>query len=162
DLPKCQVHRGNAAKYLNGHSDGLLADFLHFAPKTSKRTIDDLYDQALAHLTMFSHTTIHIVRPALAKHRQSNGFAQDLPHPVIRIEGLLLFDARQQWTNTLKAYAHPIFGTVRVESIDTSLIMKVLEPIWASKPETAGRVRGRIERILDWAKVQGYRDGENP
>ena len=69
---------------------------------------------------------------------------------------------RQQWTNTLTAYAHPIFGTVRVESIDTALIMKVLEPIWGSKPETAGRVRGRIERVLDWAKVQGYRDGENP
>ena len=40
--------------------------------------------------------------------------------------------------------------------------MKVLQPIWASKPETAGRVRGRIERVMDWAKVQGYRDGENP
>jgi integrase len=40
--------------------------------------------------------------------------------------------------------------------------MKVLEPIWTTKPETAGRVRGRIERVLDWAKVQGYRDGENP
>src|SRR5262245_9423177 len=69
---------------------------------------------------------------------------------------------RQQWTNTLKSFAYPVFGATRVESIDTSLIMKVLQPIWASKPETAGRVRGRIERILDWAKVQGYRDGENP
>lgn len=47
-------------------------------------------------------------------------------------------------------------------AVDTSLVMKVLEPIWTAKPETAGRVRGRIERVLDWAKVRGYRDGENP
>ncbi len=46
--------------------------------------------------------------------------------------------------------------------IDTTLIMKVIEPIWAEKPETADRVRGRIESILDWATVRGYRQGENP
>jgi integrase len=49
-----------------------------------------------------------------------------------------------------------------VEDVDTGLVMKALEPIWAAKPETAGRVRGRIERVLDWAKVRGHRDGENP
>ena len=69
---------------------------------------------------------------------------------------------RQQWTNTLKTYAYPVFGPLPVGAIDTSLVMKVLEPIWVTKPETAGRVRGRIERVLDWAKVSGYRDGENP
>jgi len=58
DLPKCQVHRGNAAKYLNGHFGGLFVYFLHFALKTSKRTLDDPYDLAFAHLMMFSHTTI--------------------------------------------------------------------------------------------------------
>ena len=47
-------------------------------------------------------------------------------------------------------------------AIDTVLVLKVLEPIWSTKPETAGRVRGRIEAVLDWAKVRGYRDGENP
>jgi len=57
-LPKCQVHWGNAAKCQNVHFDGLFDYFLHFAPKTSKRTIDDLYDLAFAHLMMFSHTTI--------------------------------------------------------------------------------------------------------
>ena len=46
--------------------------------------------------------------------------------------------------------------------VDTALMCKILEPIWTSRPETASRVRGRIERILDWAKVRGYRDGENP
>jgi len=53
DLPKCQGHGGNAAIYLNGHFCGLFVYFLHFAPKTSERTIDDLYDLAFAHLTMF-------------------------------------------------------------------------------------------------------------
>jgi integrase len=69
---------------------------------------------------------------------------------------------RQQWTNTLKMYAYPVFGALPVSAVNTGLVMKVLEPIWATKPETAGRVRGRIERVLDWAKVRGYRDGENP
>ena len=49
-----------------------------------------------------------------------------------------------------------------VQAVDTGLVLKVLEPIWAKKPETAGRVRQRIENILDFAKVRGYREGENP
>ena len=57
-MPKCQVHRGNAAVCLNGHFGGLFVYFLHFALKTSKRTLDDPYDLAFAHLMMFSHTTI--------------------------------------------------------------------------------------------------------
>jgi integrase len=59
-------------------------------------------------------------------------------------------------------YAHPTFGDLPVAAVDTTLVMKVLEPIWTTKPETAGRVRQRIECVLDWAKVRGYRDGENP
>jgi Arm DNA-binding domain len=67
-----------------------------------------------------------------------------------------------QWENTLNAYAHPHIGALSVQAIDTSLVMGVLEPIWTAKPETASRLRGRIETILNWAKVRGYRDGENP
>jgi integrase len=67
-----------------------------------------------------------------------------------------------QWRNTLTTYCHPVFGKVPVRDVDTGLVMQVLQPIWATKPETAGRVRGRIETILDWAKVSGYRNGENP
>jgi len=67
-----------------------------------------------------------------------------------------------QWENTLKTYCAPIFGTLPVQSIDTALVVKVLEPIWAEKTETASRVRGRIEKVLDWARVRGFRDGENP
>lgn len=67
-----------------------------------------------------------------------------------------------QWTSTLSAYAYPIFKDVPVASIDTAMIMKVLQPIWTTKTETASRVRGRIESVLDWARVRGFRDGENP
>jgi len=67
-----------------------------------------------------------------------------------------------QWTNTLTTYAYPVFGNIAVQNIDTDLVIKVLLPIWSTKTETATRVRGRIENILDWAKVMGLRVGENP
>jgi len=67
-----------------------------------------------------------------------------------------------QWPATIKAYASPIFGALPVQVIDTSLVMKAIEPIWATKPETANRLRGRIESVLDWAKARGFRAGENP
>jgi integrase len=67
-----------------------------------------------------------------------------------------------QWEATLATYAEPVIGGLPVHAIDTALALKVLEPIWTEKPETASRVRGRIESILDWAKVRGYRSGENP
>jgi integrase len=68
----------------------------------------------------------------------------------------------EQWTTTLSTYAYPVFGDLPVDSVDTKLVMKVLEPIWAIKTETAARLRGRIENILDWAKTREYREGENP
>jgi integrase len=67
-----------------------------------------------------------------------------------------------QWESTLATYVEPVFGALSVQAVNTSLVIKVLEPIWATKPETAGRVRGRIEAVLDWAKVRGFRTGENP
>ena len=67
-----------------------------------------------------------------------------------------------QWTNTVETYCNPVIGSLPVQDVDTGLVLKILEPIWASKPETASRLRGRIENILDWAKVRGYRAGENP
>lgn len=67
-----------------------------------------------------------------------------------------------QWRNTLKAYAEPIIGKLPVNKIDVSHIMSILEPIWPTKTETASRVRGRIESILDWAAARKYRNSENP
>ena len=68
---------------------------------------------------------------------------------------------RQQWRNTLTTYVSPVFGSVPVQDVDSDHVMRVIEPIWNTKTETARRVRGRIEVILDWAKVRGYRTGEN-
>lgn len=67
-----------------------------------------------------------------------------------------------QWPSTLEAYAYPIIGELSVTDINTGHIMKILEPIWASKTDTASRVRGRTENVLDWAKARHYRQGENP
>jgi integrase len=67
-----------------------------------------------------------------------------------------------QWTSSLATHAYPVIGDLSVQAIDTALVMRVLEPIWTAHTETASRVRGRIESVLDWAKVRGYRDGENP
>jgi integrase len=69
---------------------------------------------------------------------------------------------RQQWQNTLAAYVSPKFGSVPVGEVDVGMVMKAIDPLWKTKPETAGRVRGRIETVLDWAKARGFRDGENP
>lgn len=68
-----------------------------------------------------------------------------------------------QWRNTLTTYASPVFGSLHVGTVDTPLVMKVIEPIWSNKPETANRVRGRIEAVIDWAAVRGFRPrGDNP
>ena len=69
---------------------------------------------------------------------------------------------RAQWSSTLKTYVYPALGKLPVQAIDTDLVLKVLKPIWHTKPETASRVRGRIERVLSAAKTRGLRNGENP
>ena len=67
-----------------------------------------------------------------------------------------------QWTNTLATYAGPIIGDIPVAAVDTDLVVKVLMPIWEAKTETATRLRGRIESVLDWATVSKFRTGDNP
>jgi integrase len=67
-----------------------------------------------------------------------------------------------QWQNTLTTYVSPVFRNLAVRAIDVGLVIKALEPIWSTKPETASRVRGRIEAVLDWAAARGFRDGDNP
>jgi hypothetical protein len=63
----------------------------------------------------------------------------------------------EQWPTSLAEFAYPLIGHLSVAAIDTPLVMKVIEPIWAIRTETASRVRGRVEAVLDWAKVRGYR-----
>jgi integrase len=68
----------------------------------------------------------------------------------------------RQWGSSLATHVYPTFGDLPVSAVDVGLVMKTLQPIWSTKTETASRVRGRIESILDWATVQNYREGENP
>jgi integrase len=68
---------------------------------------------------------------------------------------------RQQFLSTLKAFAHPVIGHLPVSEVDTGLVLRVIEPIWTTKRETASRVRGRIEVVLDFATVRAYRTGDN-
>jgi hypothetical protein len=68
----------------------------------------------------------------------------------------------RQWPATLEKYVYPLLGKLPFDRIDTALVLKVLQPIWTEHPETASRVRGRIESVLDWAAARGYRHGDNP
>jgi integrase len=69
---------------------------------------------------------------------------------------------RVAWSVTLATYAYPIFGDLPVSAIDKDLVMRALEPHWATKRESMSRLRGRLESVLGWATVHGYRDGDNP
>jgi integrase len=68
----------------------------------------------------------------------------------------------EQWTQSLGAYAYPVLGDMRIDTIETADVLRTLQPIWITKPVSAGRVRNRIELILDAAKARGLRSGENP
>lgn len=68
----------------------------------------------------------------------------------------------EQWRSTMQQYCSPVFGNLPVSAVDTGLVMQAIEPIWQTRTETASRVRGRIENILSWAIVRGYREGPNP
>ena len=69
---------------------------------------------------------------------------------------------RQQWRNTLDTYAAPILGKLPVAQVSVGEVMRVLEPLWREKTETASRLRGRIQSVLDYATARGWRSGENP
>lgn len=69
---------------------------------------------------------------------------------------------RDQWRNTLEVYAAPALGKMLVQDIEPRDILRALQPIWTAKPETASRLRARIEAVLAWATVAGYRTGDNP
>ena len=69
---------------------------------------------------------------------------------------------RRQWRTSIEQDVLPVIGDLAVDDIGTPHVIKVLEPIWKTKPETASRIRGRIERVLAWATVRGFRSGDNP
>jgi integrase len=108
-------------------------------------------------------------RDPLEARRQADERAKQIPKfgdyalaLVDRIEvGFSNAKHRQQWRNTLTIYCHPIW-TLPIDGVDTKGVLECLTPIWASKPETASRLRGRIERVLNAAKAERLRSGENP
>jgi integrase len=69
---------------------------------------------------------------------------------------------RRQWAATLETHAYPVFGDWPIEKVDVTAVLKALQPIWRKTPETASRLRGRIEAVLDAARARGWREGENP
>src|SRR5260370_10356873 len=68
----------------------------------------------------------------------------------------------QQWQSTLEQHAYPVMAHLSVQAIDMALVLAVVQPIWLSANVTATRVRGRIEKVLDWATTMKLRTGENP
>ena len=69
---------------------------------------------------------------------------------------------RREWLASLAKFVHPAIGALPVAAIDTAMVLRVLGPIWTTLPETATRVRSRVEKVLDWARARGYRSGANP
>src|ERR1700722_18890926 len=68
----------------------------------------------------------------------------------------------EQWMSSVKAYALPMIGNLPVDAVDTAAVLRCIEPQWTTKTVTMGRVRGRIESVLNWAMAKGYRTGTNP
>jgi integrase len=90
-------------------------------------------------------------------------FQQCVEGYVAANKGVWLTEKHERhWTAPLKRYAYPVFGALAVSEVEVRHITEVLDPLWTSKTETASRLRGRIENVLDWAAVRGYRTDANP
>ena len=102
----------------------------------------------------------------LQERREASGeltFAQAVEKCLTaKLDGFRNDKHRKQWTSTLGTYAKPVIGGKLVSQVTTRDVLRVLEPIWAGKTETASRLRGRIEAVLSWATVAGHRSGDNP
>jgi integrase len=100
---------------------------------------------------------------ALAADARAITFAQAATHYIAANEaGWRNPKHQQQWRSTLATYAFPAIGDLPCGAVTTNHVLKILEPIWRTKPETASRVRGRLETILSYATVRHWRDGPNP
>ena len=104
------------------------------------------------------------VKAALvAAQRRGLTFAEAVNRALAaKLDGFKNAKHRQQWENSLATYATPELGKMLVQDISTQDVLRVLQPVWMTKTETASRVRGRIEAVLSWATVAGHRTGDNP
>jgi len=109
------------------------------------------------------HTRAQAIVPAAPKRNSSPTFEEVAEsYMADRLKRLRSEVHRHQWRQTLVDYAYPIIGQMPVNEIETNDVLAVLKPIWETKCETAARLRGRIERILARATVEGHRNGANP
>src|SRR5262249_4543841 len=121
--------------------------------------------RALVHdgIDPIEHTRAQTVIPAAPKRNSSPTFEEMAEaYMADRLKRLRSGVHRDQWRQTLRDFAYPIIGHMPVNEIETNDVLAVLKPIWDSKCETAARLRGRIERILARATVEGLRRGANP
>jgi integrase len=111
------------------------------------------------------------IDPIEAKHREKAARQAVRPAKVITFAeaAAAYIDAhhaswadKRGWRDSMRLYVNPVIGDLPISAIDLRAVLSVLEPIWASKTESAKRVRGRIENVLDWATVRGHRSGDNP
>jgi integrase len=114
------------------------------------------------HLDPIEHRSRARAAAALASTQSITFKEASAQYIAVRRKGLKNAKHAAQWGTTIATYADPILGKLLVRDIDVAHVHRVLEPIWTTKPETGGRARGRIEKILGWAKANKYRDGENP
>jgi integrase len=98
-----------------------------------------------------------------AAHDRGLTFAEAVTrYLAVKLDGFRNAKHRQQWENTLATYALPHLGKMMVQDIEVRDVLRVLQPHWTDKTETASRLRGRIEAVLSWATVAGHRSGDNP
>jgi integrase len=160
----------------SGDSRGRSWVFLYNSPKTGKRREMGLGSAAVVSLARAKELAL---RHRLALSEGRDPIEEKRARRPVR-ENLLTFRQvaelyvgaheaswkspkhRRQWVQTLADYANPVLGDLLVRDIGTAEVMRVLEPIWQTKTETASRVRGRIETVLDYAKARHWRQGDNP
>jgi len=127
----------------------------------ARRKAADCHKLLDQHIDPIEHRSQTRAAAALANAKTITFEEAAVRYIAMRVKGLKNAKHAAQWATTIKTYAKSLLK-LPVRDIDVGLVRGVLEPIWTTKSETAGRVRGRIERILGWAKVNNYRAGENP
>jgi integrase len=128
----------------------------------ARRKAADCHKLLEGHIDPIEHRNAARTAVALASAKTITFKEAAAKYIAMRSKGLKNAKHAAQWGTTIATYAEPVLGRLPVRDITVGLVHRVLEPIWTTKPETAGRVRGRVEKILAWAKVNNYREGENP
>lgn len=120
-------------------------------------------EAALANMRLVREGKDPLVEKRRARAVRQMTFREAAEHVLsVRAQELSNDKHKAQWRSTLETYAFPVLGDMPVGAIEVADILRVLEPIWTSKNETASRVRGRVESVLTWATVAGHRSGDNP